>query len=216
MRKNYISIDTERLESLAGGLGKISNNVINNSENGKADFSNVIKSGLMKNSTNKILNQMKTMSDIFETGKSMILKSVEKMVDTELFLNSNAEKIIVPKLSLVNSSSFNENVNSVFLTKSDGKSINNNVSTNSQSIDFNSVVKYNKKLNNIVKNYENVNGTLEFNYNKKDILNNINNSDSLDREEIDSNTVIKHTDFLNINNNVKEYEDEISINELEV
>lgn len=215
-KKNYISIDTEKIESLASGLGNVSNDFLNDRDNDIKNFSNIEKSGLMPNATSKVFSQMKTMSNIFETGKTMLLKNVEKMVDVELLLNNNAEKIIVPKLSLVNSSSFNEEVSSVTLSKNDGKSVDSYANTNSQDLEFKNVVKYNQKLNNVVKNYELKNGALEFNYNKKDDLSNIKNNVFLDEKQINTNTVIKNTNLSNIDNNVSVYDSKISINDLEV
>ena len=217
-KKNYISIDTEKIESLASGLGRLAIKVVNNCDNSKKDFSNIKDAGLMTNSTNKVFSQMQTMSSVFEKGKSMLLTSVERMIETELFISSNAENIKVPKLSTVNSSSFNEEVNSVFLAKNDGVSVNNGGNTNSKNIDFKNVIQYNQKLKNIVNNYETVNGVLEFNYCKKDNLININNEkgNPLDVTQINSNTVIKNVNLSNVKNNVNFYDSEVSINELEV
>lgn len=217
-KKNYISVDTEKIESLASGLGRLAIKVVNNCDNSKKDFSNIKDAGLMTNSTNKVFSQMQTMSSVFEKGKSMLLKSVERMIETELFISSNAENIKVPKLSTVNSSSFNEEVNSVFLAKNDGVSVNNGGNTNSKNIDFKNVIQYNQKLKNIVNNYETVNGVLEFNYSKKDNLININNEkgNPLDVTQINSNTVIKNVNLSNVKNNVNFYDSEVSINELEV
>ena len=200
MKKNYICINSDYIESVSVSLNSISNSTIEGGIDFFSSSSNVRNSKLMNSSSNKVFSQSKVLGNVLEKGKIMLLKSLNEMINTEMYLNSIAESIVVPKNFSINSSSFSSEVDSVNLIKNDGVSVSGG-NTNLNDLEFNSVVNYNKKLKDIVNDYEMENEKIVFSFDKKDNLENISNDSLINDIDMKDRINLKEVNLSNVNYN---------------
>lgn len=200
MKKNYICINSDYIESVSVSLNSISNSTIEGGIDFFSSSSNVRNSKLMNSSSNKVFSQSKVLGNVLEKGKIMLLKSLNEMINTEMYLNSIAESIVVPKNFSINSSSFSSEVDSVNLIKNDGVSVSGG-NTNLNDLEFNSVVNYNKKLKDIVNDYEMENEKIVFSFDKKDNLENISNDSLVNDIDMKDRINLKEVNLSNVNYN---------------
>lgn len=200
MKKNYICINSDYIESVSVSLNSISNSTIEGGIDFFSSSSNVRNSKLMNSSSNKVFSQSKVLGNVLEKGKIMLLKSLNEMINTEMYLNSIAESIVVPKNFSINSSSFSSEVDSVNLIKNDGVSVSGG-NANLNDLEFNSVVNYNKKLKDIVNDYEMENEKIVFSFDKKDNLENISNDSLVNDIDMKDRINLKEVNLSNVNYN---------------
>ena len=191
MRKNYICIDTDSLESISSSIGVLSNDVLDNGNDFLSNSKNVVNSGLMKSSSKKIFSQTKSFGNVLEKGKIMILKSINKMSDTEMYLNSLAEEIVVPKDFVINDTANHKSIDSFSLEKDDGNAVVDGV-TYLNNIEFDNVIKYNSNLKNLIKSYELKNGELVFSFDDKEKL------ESIDKDKDKENKLVHYENDISL------------------
>lgn len=204
MRKNYICIDTDSLESISSSIGVLSNDVLDNGNDFLSNSKNVVNSGLMKSSSKKIFSQTKSFGNVLEKGKIMILKSINKMSDTEMYLNSLAEEIVVPKDFVINDTANHKSIDSFSLEKDDGNAVVDGI-TNLNNIEFDNVVKYNSNLKNLIKSYELKNGELVFSFDDKEKLESIDNDKENKLVHYENGISLKGVNLRTINNVINSF-----------
>jgi len=204
VRKNYICIDTDSLESISSSIGVLSNDVLDNGNDFLSNSKNVVNSGLMKSSSKKIFSQTKSFGNVLEKGKIMILKSINKMSDTEMYLNSLAEEIVVPKDFVINDTANHKSIDSFSLEKDDGNAVVDGI-TNLNNIEFDNVVKYNSNLKNLIKSYELKNGELVFSFDDKEKLESIDNDKENKLVHYENGISLKGVNLRTINNVINSF-----------
>jgi len=204
VRKNYICIDTDSLESISSSIGVLSNDVLDNGNDFLSNSKNVVNSGLMKSSSKKIFSQNKSFGNVLEKGKIMILKSINKMSDTEMYLNSLAEEIVVPKDFVINDTANHKSIDSFSLEKDDGNAVVDGI-TNLNNIEFDNVVKYNSNLKNLIKSYELKNGELVFSFDDKEKLESIDNDKENKLVHYENGISLKGVNLRTINNVINSF-----------
>jgi len=204
VRKNYICIDTDSLESISSSIGVLSNDVLDNGNDFLSNSKNVVNSGLMKSSSKKIFSQTKSFGNVLEKGKIMILKSINKMSDTEMYLNSLAEEIVVPKDFVINDTANHKSIDSFSLEKDDGNAVVDGI-TNLNNIEFDNVVKYNSNLKNLIKSYELKNGELVFSFDDKEKLESIANDKEDKLVHYENGISLKGVNLRTINNVINSF-----------
>lgn len=201
MSNGVLEIREFEISDLENNLNKSSSKIEQASTNMTSNLSKINSVGLLTKSTNTIKKQLSTiMNNVNKTNQS-ISNTYENISFLENNLTAKAEEIEVPLDFVKNDSSNRISITSGSLNKEDGKSVNSNASLTKEELDFNKSLEYNDKLKNIVKEYEEINGSLDdYSIDKTTI-------DQLKNEEIKINSELDDEITNTVNLEEVEYHD---------
>jgi hypothetical protein len=191
MGNGIIEIRESEISDIKSHLNRSSSNVANSSTSISSNFSSFTNVGLFKTGSGKIQKQMSGIASGISTMSNKIGKQHEKMVYTEKSLTNKASAIAVPLDFVTNDNAYSIAMKSDTLSKEDGKAINKNNQNNEKKLDLQNSMKYNSKLKNIVKAYEDKNGEIVINGNYKQLKNIKSDKDSSVKENLDSSSIQK-------------------------
>ena len=201
MSNGVLEIREFEISDIENNLNKSSSKIEQASTNMTSNLSKINSVGLLTKSTNTIKKQLSTiMNNVNKTNQS-ISNTYENISFLENNLTAKAEEIEVPLDFVKNDSSNRISITSGSLNKEDGKSVNSNASLTKEELDFNKSLEYNDKLKNIVKEYEEINGSLDdYSIDKTTI-------DQLKNEEIKINSELDDEITNTVNLEEVEYHD---------
>ena len=201
MSNGVLEIREFEISDIENNLNKSSSKIEQASTNMTSNLSKINSVGLLTKSTNTIKKQLSTiMNNVNKTNQS-ISNTYENISFLENNLTAKAEEIEVPLDFVKNDSSNRISITSGSLNKEDGKSVNSNASLTKEELDFNKSLEYNDKLKNIVKEYEEINGSLDdYSIDKTTI-------DQLKNEEIKINSELDDEITNKVNLEEVEYHD---------
>ena len=201
MSNGVLEIREFEISDIENNLNKSSSKIEQASTNMTSNLSKINSVGLLTKSTNTIKKQLSTiMNNVNKTNQS-ISNTYENISFLENNLTAKAEEIEVPLDFVKNDSSNRISITSGSLNKEDGRSVNSNASLTKEELDFNKSLEYNDKLKNIVKEYEEINGSLDdYSIDKTTI-------DQLKNEEIKINSELDDEITNTVNLEEVEYHD---------
>ena len=191
MSNGIIEIKENDMNEIYSHLKKNSNKIIGASNAIGTSMAKITKTGLLKNGTAKIKNQMNAIGEGIESMGNSVIKQYESMERVETSLKSKAESINIPMDFVKNDTSRNVDINAGKLKKDDGKAVNADDNTKTEELKFDSVIDYNENLKYIVKEYEDKNHEIVLNGDKT-LLKNIKNERNIDIDDkLDDSIIIK-------------------------
>jgi len=199
MSNGIIEIKENDINDISAYLKKSSDKIINSCGTLESSFANITKTGLLKEGSAKIKNQMTAIGEGISSVSNSVIKQYEAMDLVETTLKNKADSIEIPMDFVKNDSSQSIDINSGKLKKDDGKAVNANDNTKTEELKFDSIIEYNENLKYIVKDYEDKNHKIELNGDNT-LLKNIKNERIIEINDKLDDSIIKTKDVKNIKN----------------
>lgn len=199
MDDGSIVINENEINDIKAYLDRSSDNIENTSQKISSLFSSFTDVGLFSDGAMKIKSQMDSISSQVSDMGTSIHKQYDDMEKIENKLSRMADEIEIPNDFITNDSSININVNSGKLKKNDGKKVKSDKKDDKKKLQFESSIKYNDNLKEIVKQYEEEHGEILLNGNLVH-LSSIKNDNKVTIDETTDNSIIIKKIVTKLNN----------------
>lgn len=163
MSSGIMDVRSSEIDSTISFLNNSKNNISSCADKTSSLFSSFTNVGLFSEGSKTIQRQMNSISNGVGKMRSSIEKFETNVFDKEIALKSKAQDIEIPNDFVTNDSSSLVQMNSGMLSKNDGDKINSSNESDEKDLEFNSSIKYNADLKNVVKEYEEKNGEILIN-----------------------------------------------------
>ena len=179
------------MDEIKSYLDKTSNDIESSAQKFSSMFSSFTDVGLFSEGATKLKSQLTNISSQVSSMGSFVIRQYDDMEKVERKLSSMAEDIEIPNDFVTNDSSLNIGMKSGKLKKEDGKKVKSTKKNNKQKMKFESCIKYNDNLKEIVKQYENEHGEIVLNGNNVKLSNIKNENDTTIDETMEDSIIIK-------------------------